>query len=137
MLGGGLLLTALLCLPVWQTALRLLRDGRVGCELCAGVTVLADLLCCVSGAVTGSTLSTPYAAAGALLLLSCQLGLYLDGGDAPHRLPSGGCQRRTALCGVRSARRYLQAAGCAGRLLPHDHVPRPRRQWRTYVLPLR
>ena len=77
-LGGGLLLTALLCLPVWQTAYRMLRDGRVGCELCAGVTVLADLLCCVSGIVTGSTLSTPYAAAGALLILSCQLGLYLN-----------------------------------------------------------
>ena len=76
-LGGGLLLTALLCLPVWQTAFRMLRDGQVGCELCAGVAVLADLLCCAAGAVTGSTLSTPYAAAGALLILTCQLGLYL------------------------------------------------------------
>ena len=39
-LGGGLLLTALLCLPVWQTTAAMLRDGRVGCELCAGVAVL-------------------------------------------------------------------------------------------------
>ena len=49
-----------------------------------------------------------------------------DGGDPPHRLPSGGCQRRAALCGVRAARRRLQAAGRAGGLLPHDHAPRPR-----------
>ena len=135
-LGGGLLLTALLCLPVWQTALRLLRDGRVGCELCAGVTVLADLLCCVSGAVTGSTLSTPYAAAGALLLLSCQLGLYLTAetrriafhladvnGVPPYVvsvLPAGICKQRGVLDGF-----YRMTMR-----------PDPARQWQNYVLPL-
>ena len=30
----------------------LLRQGRVGCELCAGVAVLTQLLCCVCGMVT-------------------------------------------------------------------------------------
>ena len=135
-LGGGLLLTALLCLPVWQTAVRMLRDGRVGCELCAGVTVLADLLCCVSGAVTGSTLSTPYAAAGALLILSCQLGLYLTAetrriafhladlnGVPPYVvsvLPAGVCKQRGVLEGF-----YRMTMR-----------PDPARQWQNYVLPL-
>lgn len=134
-LGGGLLLTALLCLPVWQTAVRMLRDGRVGCELCAGVTVLADLLCCVSGAVTGSTLSTPYAA-GALLILSCQLGLYLTAesrriafhladvnGIPPYVvsvLPAGVCKQRGVLEGF-----YRMTMR-----------PDPARQWQNYVLPL-
>ena len=135
-LGSGLLLTALLCLPVWQTAVRMLRDGRVGCELCAGVTVLADLLCCVSGAVTGSTLSTPYAAAGALLILSCQLGLYLTAesrriafhladvnGIPPYVvsvLPAGVCKQRGVLEGF-----YRMTMR-----------PDPARQWQNYVLPL-
>ena len=135
-LGGGLLLTALLCLPVWQTAAAMLRDGRVGCELCAGVAVLADLLCCVSGIVTGSTLSTPYAAAGALLILSCQLGLYLTAetrriafhladvnGVPPYVvsvLPAGVCKQRGVLEGFyRTTMR-----------------PDPARQWQNYVLPL-
>lgn len=135
-LGGGLLLTALLCLPVWQTAYRMLRDGRVGGELCAGVTVLADLLCCVSGIVTGSTLSTPYAAAGALLILSCQLGLYLTAetrriafhladvnGVPPYVvsvLPAGVCKQRGVQEGFyRTTMR-----------------PDPARQWQNYVLPL-
>lgn len=135
-LGGGLLLTALLCLPVWQTAYRMLRDGRVGCELCAGVTVLADLLCCLSGIVTGSTLSTPYAAAGALLILSCQLGLYLTAetrriafhladvnGVPPYVvsvLPAGVCKQQGVLEGFyRTTMR-----------------PDPARQWQNYVLPL-
>ena len=135
-LGGGLLLTALLCLPVWRTAVQLLRDGRVGCELCAGVAVLADLLCCVCGAVTGSTLSTPYAAAGALLILSCQLGLYLTAetrraafhlaelnGVPPYVvsvLPAGTCKQRGVLEGF-----YRMTMR-----------PDPARQWQNYVLPL-
>ena len=135
-LGGGLLLTALLCLPVWRTAVQLLRDGRVGCELCAGVAVLADLLCCVCGAVTGSTLSTPYAAAGALLILSCQLGLYLTAetrraafhlaelnGVPPYVvsvLPTGTCKQRGVLEGF-----YRMTMR-----------PDPARQWQNYVLPL-
>ena len=135
-LGGGLLLTALLCLPVWRTAVQLLRDGRVGCELCAGVAVLADLLCCVCGAVTGSTLSTPYAAAGALLILCCQLGLYLTAetrraafhlaelnGVPPYVvsvLPAGTCKQRGVLEGF-----YRMTMR-----------PDPARQWQNYVLPL-
>lgn len=135
-LGGGLLLTALLCLPVWRTAVQLLRDGRVGCELCAGVAVLADLLCCACGAVTGSTLSTPYAAAGALLILCCQLGLYLTAetrraafhlaelnGVPPYVvsvLPAGTCKQRGVLEGF-----YRMTMR-----------PDPARQWQNYVLPL-
>ena len=135
-LGGGLLLTALLCLPVWRTAVQLLRDGRVGCELCAGVAVLADLLCCVCGAVTGSTLSTPYAAAGALLILCCQLGLYLTAetrraafhlaelnGVPPYVVsvvPAGTCKQRGVLEGF-----YRMTMR-----------PDPARQWQNYVLPL-
>ena len=77
-LGAGLLLTALACMPVWKQAVSLLREGEAGCELCAAVAVLTQLICCVCGMVTGSTRATPYAAAGALLILACQWGLYLE-----------------------------------------------------------
>lgn len=77
-LGSGLLLTALLCLPVWKRAVELLKEGRAGCELGAAIAVATQLLCCVCGMATGSVRSTPYAASGALLVWMCQLGLYLE-----------------------------------------------------------
>ena len=77
-LGAGLLLTALICMPVWRQAAELLREGKAGCELCTAIAVLTQLICCVCGIVTGSTRATPYAAAGALLILACQWGLYLE-----------------------------------------------------------
>ena len=69
---------------MWKQAALLLREGRAGCELCAAVAVLTQLICCVCGVVTGSTRATPYAAAGALLatavdvsLLRRPFGIYL------------------------------------------------------------
>ena len=56
-LGGGLLLTALLCLPVWQTAAAMLRDGRVGCELCAGVGCWP--ICCAASAARSPAAPCP------------------------------------------------------------------------------
>ena len=135
-LGGGLLLTALLCLPVWQRAAELLRQGRVSCELCAGVTVLTQLLCCVCGMVTGSTLATPYAAAGALLTVSCQWGLYLEAEtrrSAWHLLELNG--RPPYVVSVTGAGVCKQLGRTEGfyRLTEKDD---PARLWQNYVLPL-
>ena len=135
-LGGGLLLTALLCMPVWQRAADLLRQGRVGCELCAGVTVLTQLLCCVCGMVTGSTLATPYAAAGALLVVSCQWGLYLEAEtrrSAYHLLELNGQPPYVASVTAAGVCRQLGKAEGFYRLTAKDD---PARLWQNYVLPL-
>ncbi len=135
-LGGGLVLTALACMPVWKKAAELLREGKAGCELCAAVTVLAQLLCCVCGIVTGSTRATPYAAVGALLILSCQWGLYLEAEtrrSAYHLLVMGG--------GVPYVVSVTEAGACKqrGRTDGFYRMTRqsdPARQWQNYVLPL-
>ena len=135
-LGGGLLLTALLCMPVWQRAADLLRQGRVGCELCAGVTVLTQLLCCVCGMVTGSTLATPYAAAGALLVVSCQWGLYLEAEtrrSAYHLLELNGQPPYVASVTAAGVCRQLGRTEGFYRLTVKDD---PARLWQNYVLPL-
>ena len=135
-LGGGLLLTALLCMPVWQRAADLLRQGRVGCELCAGVTVLTQLLCCVCGMVTGSTLATPYAAAGALLVVSCQWGLYLEAEtrrSAYHLLELNGQPPYMASVTAAGVCKQLGKAEGFYRLTVKDD---PARLWQNYVLPL-
>ena len=135
-LGGGLLLTALLCMPVWQRAMELLRQGRVGCELCAGVAVLTQLLCCVCGMVTGSTVATPYAAAGALLTVSCQWGLYLEAEtrrSAYHLLVLNGAvpyvvsATETGVCRQRGTEEGFY------RLMSR---PDPARYWQNYAMPL-
>ena len=135
-LGGGLLLTVLLCMPVWQRAADLLRQGRVGCELCAGVTVLTQLLCCVCGMVTGSTLATPYAAAGALLVVSCQWGLYLEAEtrrSAWHLLELNGQPPYMASVTAAGVCRQLGRTEGFYRLTAKDD---PARLWQNYVLPL-
>lgn len=135
-LGGGLLLTVLLCMPVWRRAIDLLRQGRVGCELCAGVTVLTQLLCCVCGMVTGSTLATPYAAAGALLVVSCQWGLYLEAEtrrSAYHLLELNGQPPYMASVTAAGVCRQLGKAEGFYRLTVKDD---PARLWQNYVLPL-
>ena len=135
-LGGGLLLTALLCMPVWQRAADLLRQGRVGCELCAGVTVLTQLLCCVCGMVTGSTLATPYAAAGALLVVSCQWGLYLETEtrrSAYHLLELNGQPPYVASVTAAGVCKQLGRTEGFYRLTVKDD---PARLWQNYVLPL-
>lgn len=135
-LGGGLLLTALLCMPVWQRAIDLLRQGRVGCELCAGVTVLTQLLCCVCGMVTGSTLATPYAAAGALLVVSCQWGLYLEAEtrrSAYHLLELNGQPPYVASVTAAGVCKQLGKTEGFYRLTVKDD---PARLWQNYVLPL-
>ena len=135
-LGAGLLLTALICMPVWRQAAALLREGKAGCELCAAIAVLTQLICCVCGIVTGSTRATPYAAAGALLILSCQWGLYLEAetrrsayhllvlnGDVPYVASvteAGVCKQRGTVEGFYRLTRQSD----------------PARKWQNYVLPL-
>ena len=136
-LGGLLALVCLLCMPVWQEMVTLLKKGRVGCELCAAITVASQFLCCVCGAVTGSTLATPYCAAGALLVVCCQWGLYLEAKtrwEGCHLLSLGGGQ----VPHVVSVTEYgacRQLGGDEGylRLL---YKPDPARLWQNYVLPL-
>ena len=135
-LGAGLLLTALICMPVWRQAAELLREGKAGCELCTAIAVLTQLICCVCGIVTGSTRATPYAAAGALLILACQWGLYLEAetrrsayhllllnGDVPYVASvteAGVCKQRGTVEGFYRLTRQSD----------------PARKWQNYVLPL-
>ena len=135
-LGAGLLLTALACMPVWKQAASLLREGRAGCELCAAVAVLTQLICCVCGMVTGSTLATPYAAAGALLILACQWGLYLEASalrNAYHLLVLNGTVPYVASV---TAAGVCRQQGTAEGFYRLCSKPDPARRWQNYALPL-
>ncbi len=135
-LGGGLLLTALACAAVWRRAVELLRQGQVGCELCAAIAAMTQLLCCVCGMATGSTRATPYAAAGALLILACQWGLYLEAEtrrSAYHLLVLNGAvpyvvsATETGVCRQRGTEEGFY------RLMSR---PDPARYWQNYAMPL-
>lgn len=135
-LGAGLLLTALACMPVWKQAVSLLREGRAGCELCAAVAVLTQLICCVCGMVTGSTRATPYAAAGALLILACQWGLYLEASalrNAYHLLVLNGTVPYVASV---TAAGVCRQQGTAEGFYRLCSKPDPARRWQNYALPL-
>lgn len=134
-LGAGLLLTALACMPVWKQAVSLLREGRAGCELCAAVAVLTQLICCVCGMVTGSTRATPYAA-GALLILACQWGLYLEASalrNAYHLLVLNGTVPYVASV---TAAGVCRQQGTAEGFYRLCSKPDPARRWQNYALPL-
>ena len=135
-LGGGLLLTALACAAVWRRAVELLRQGQAGCELCAAIAAMTQLLCCVCGMATGSTRATPYAAAGALLILACQWGLYLEAEtrrSAYHLLVLNGAvpyvvsTTETGVCRQRGTEEGFY------RLMSR---PDPARYWQNYAMPL-
>ena len=135
-LGAGLLLTALACMPVWKQAVSLLREGEAGCELCAAVAVLTQLICCVCGVVTGSTRATPYAAAGALLILACQWGLYLEASalrNAYHLLVLNGTVPYVASV---TAAGVCRQQGTAEGFYRLCSKPDPARRWQNYALPL-
>lgn len=135
-LGAGLLLTALACMPVWKQAVSLLREGEAGCELCAAVAVLTQLICCVCGMVTGSTRATPYAAAGALLILACQWGLYLEASalrNAYHLLVLNGTVPYVASV---TAAGVCRQQGTAEGFYRLCSKPDPARRWQNYALPL-
>lgn len=135
-LGAGLLLTALACMPVWKQAVSLLREGKAGCELCAAVAVLTQLICCVCGMVTGSTRATPYAAAGALLILACQWGLYLEASalrNAYHLLVLNGTVPYVASV---TAAGVCRQQGTAEGFYRLCSKPDPARRWQNYALPL-
>ena len=135
-LGAGLLLTALACMPVWKQAASLLREGKAGCELCAAVAVLTQLICCVCGVVTGSTRATPYAAAGALLILACQWGLYLEASalrNAYHLLVLTGTVPYVASV---TAAGVCRQQGTAEGFYRLCSKPDPARRWQNYALPL-
>lgn len=75
--GGLLLLTCLLAVPVWREALRGLKEKQMGCEAAAALPVLAVLGECIYGAVADSLIGLPLAAPAALLVWLCLLGRLL------------------------------------------------------------
>ena len=117
-------------------AVELLRQGQAGCELCAAIAAMTQLLCCVCGMATGSTRATPYAAAGALLILACQWGLYLEAEtrrSAYHLLVLNGAvpyvvsATETGVCRQRGTEEGFY------RLMSR---PDPARYWQNYAMPL-
>ena len=135
-LGGGLLLTALACAAVWRRAVELLRQGQAGCELCAAIAAMTQLLCCVCGMATGSTRATPYAAAGALLILACQWGLYLEAEmrrSAYHLLVLNGAVPYVASATETGVCRQRGTEEGFYRLMSR---PDPARYWQNYAMPL-
>ena len=123
-------------LMVSAGAASLLREGKAGCELCAAVAVLTQLICCVCGVVTGSTLATPYAAAGALLILACQWGLYLEASalrNAYHLLVLNGTVPYVASV---TAAGVCRQQGTAEGFYRLCSKPDPARRWQNYALPL-
>lgn len=135
-LGGGLLLTALACAAVWRRAVELLRQGQAGCELCAAIAAMTQLLCCVCGMATGSTRATPYAAAGALLILACQWGLYLEAEmrrSAYHLLVLNGAVPYVVSATETGVCRQQGTEEGFYRLMSR---PDPARYWQNYAMPL-
>ena len=135
-LGGGLLLTALACAAVWRRAVELLRQGQAGCELCAAIAAMTQLLCCVCGMATGNTRATPYAAAGALLILACQWGLYLEAEtrrSAYHLLALNGAVPYVASATETGVCRQRGTEEGFYRLMSR---PDPARYWQNYAMPL-
>ena len=115
-------------LPEEQVELKLTRE-----ILQAAMT---QLLCCVCGMATGSTRATPYAAAGALLILACQWGLYLEAEtrrSAYHLLVLNGAvpyvvsATETGVCRQRGTEEGFY------RLMSR---PDPARYWQNYAMPL-
>lgn len=75
--GGLLLLTCLLAIPVWREALQGLKEKQINCEIASALPVLAVLGECIYGAVTGKLIGLPLAAPAALLVWLCLLGRLL------------------------------------------------------------
>ncbi len=113
-MGGLLLVAALLALPLWQETWRELRRGRMGAGLSAAAVTALCLGDCVWGMVYGCVL-LPLAAAAALVILSCLWGqtlrwrarrdsfrLAAQGGIPPwvvHSSEAGVCKRRGTMDG--------------------------------------
>ena len=76
-MGGLLLLTALLAMEVWRTGWKDLRKGKIRCETGAVLPLLAALGDCIYCAVTGQTLHLPLAAPVAVLIWLCLVGQLL------------------------------------------------------------
>ena len=113
-MGGLLLLAALLAMPLWQETWRELRRGRMGAGLSAAAVTALCLGDCVWGMVYGCVL-LPLAAAAALVILCCLWGqtlrwrvrrdsfrLAAQGGMPPwvvHSSEAGVCKRRGTMDG--------------------------------------
>ncbi len=76
-MGGLLLLTALLAMEVWRTGWKDLRSGKIRCESASALPLLAVLGDCVYCAVTGQTLHLPLAGPVAVLIWLCLVGQLL------------------------------------------------------------
>ncbi len=77
LLGGLLLLTALLSMEVWRTGWKLLRRGKIYCETALVLPLAAVLGDCIYCALAGQTLHLPLAAPVAVLIWLCLAGQLL------------------------------------------------------------
>ena len=113
-LGGLLLITAVLCFPVWQRAIVAVKNRQGGCELTALILTAVTLCHCICGAVMIPG-EMPLAAVSALLDLLCLLALWYEaetrresfhlvhlGGDPLYTLTNtelGLCKQKGKLAG--------------------------------------
>lgn len=114
-LGGALLLTALLCMDVWRTAVEQLKKRRASCELAAAVITAVTLANCAVSALTDDWGNVPFAVCAAVTDWLCQWGLYQRanarreafhlanmGGKPPYIasvIPAGACRQKGKLTG--------------------------------------
>ena len=134
-LGGALLLTALLCMDVWRAAVERLKKRKAGCELAAAVITAVTLANCAVSALTDDWGNVPFAVCAAVTDWLCQWGLYQRanarreafylanmGGKPPYIasvIPAGACRQKGKLTGF-----Y--------RLSDRED---PAEAWQTYTVP--
>ena len=127
---------AVLAKPVWEKAWEELHRRHIGCELAAAFSGAVVLLDCLWGAIKGREDNLPFAAAGAVLMWLCMVGLILSadakreayhladlGGEPPYAVAVtavGACKQRGKLTGF-----Y--------RMAEKDD---PTRRWQTRLLPV-
>lgn len=140
-LGGGLLVVALLCGDIWKSAVQALKTRQgVTLELCAGILCVVTLGDCAAAALLpGHCAVLPFAAAAALLLVSALYG-QLQGENARresfHLLSLGGEPPYTAC--ITEAGAAKQRGVLAGFYNCFESAGRnnPARRWQQLLLPL-
>ena len=114
-LGGLLLILALLCMEVWRSAAEKLKKGVVGCELAVAVITLVTLVNCAVSAVMDDRGSSPFTISAGVMIWLCQWGLLQRanarreafhlanmGGKPPYItsvIPAGACKQKGKLAG--------------------------------------
>ncbi|MBQ2062406.1 MAG: hypothetical protein II458_06990 [Oscillospiraceae bacterium] len=135
-LGGLLLVTALLTFHVWRETVQRLRNGRSGCELAACAAVLVTLADCAYGALHQGGTYAPFAAPAAVMIWLCQLGQLLRADirwSAFHLADIGGTPPYGA--GVTAAGTCKQKGTIKGFYNTAFREAPPRR-WQNVLVPL-